>query len=70
MTDDCISGACFDDVIMLYEFDRQLCLLIIDAIERIEVHIRTLMTYHLGHTYGAFGHVDPANFHPGFKHTE
>ena len=59
----------FDDVIRLYEFDRHLRLLIMDAIERIEVHIRTLITYHLGHTYGAFGHTQSSNFHPNFDHS-
>ena len=70
ITESFITGASFDDVIRLYEFDRQLRLLIIDAIERIEVYVRTLITYHLGHAYGAFGHVDAANFHPGFRHAE
>jgi len=70
IADGFIIDACFDDVIRLYEFDRQLRLLILDAIERIEVHVRTLITYHLGHTYGGFGHVDAASFHPRFKHTQ
>ncbi len=61
-------GTDFDQVVRLYEFDRHLRLLVMDAIERIEVHIRTLVTYHLGHRYGAFGHTDPANFHPRFNH--
>ncbi len=68
VTDDLIDATSFDDVINLYEFDRHLRLLIIDAIERIEVYIRTLITYHLGHTYGAFGHTDATNFHPQFRH--
>ncbi len=63
-----LPGTTFDDVVALYEFDRHLRLLVMDAIERIEVHIRTLVTYHLGHQYGAFGHTDPANFHPNFNH--
>lgn len=61
-------GTDFDHVLRLYEFDRHLRLLVMDAIERIEVHVRTLVTYHLGHQYGAFGHTDPANFHPKFNH--
>ena len=67
-TNDFIEGTSFDDVISLYEFDRQLRLLVIDAIERVEVYVRTLITYHLGHTYGAFGHTNSANFHPQFNH--
>ena len=61
-------GTDFDQVVRLYEFDRHLRLLVMDAIERVEVHIRTLVTYHLGHQYGPFGYTDPANFHSGFNH--
>ncbi len=57
ITSNFAEGTSFDDVIKLYEFDRHLRLLILDAIERIEVYIRTLITYHLGHSYGAFGYV-------------
>jgi len=35
-------GTNFDDVLNLYVFDRALRLLILDAIERIEVSVRTL----------------------------
>ncbi len=65
-----IEDTSFDDVINLYVFDRHLRLLVLDTIERIEIYIRTLITYHIGHTYGAFGHVDPANFHPKFDHAQ
>ena len=54
----------FSQVIELYEFDRALCSLVLDAIERIEISFRTQMTYHFGHTHGAFGHTDKNNFHP------
>ncbi len=63
-------GTDFDRVLTLYEFDRHLRLLVMDAIERIEVHVRTLVTYHLGHQYGAFVHTSPANFHPRFNHAD
>ncbi|MFN7098277.1 MAG: Abi family protein, partial [Gammaproteobacteria bacterium] len=56
------------DAIELYEFDRQLRLLVVDAIERIEVMIRTKITYHFGHKYGAFGHTQSTNFHDKFDH--
>jgi len=63
-------GTDFDQVVALYEFDRHLRLLVMDAIERVEVHVRTLVTYHLGHQYGPFGHTDPDNFHPKFDHAK
>lgn len=61
-------GTDFDDVAGLYIFDRKLRLLVLDAIERIEVAVRTAVTYQIGHAYGAFGHADPAHFAPGFDH--
>lgn len=33
-----------------------------------QLAIRTAVTYHLGMTYGAFGHEAPNNFHRGFDH--
>ena len=65
-----VEGASFDDAMMLYDFDRNLRMLVMDAIERIEVQIRTRITYHLGHQYGAFAHNDAANFHSGFNHQQ
>ncbi len=67
-SDQFIPEATFENVLALYEFDRNLRLIIMDAIERIEIHVRTLLTYHLGHTFGAFGHIDKNNFHPKFDH--
>lgn len=62
------AGTDFNDVAGLYIFDRKLRLLVLDAIERIEVAIRTAITYEIAHAYGAFGHTDPANFAPSFEH--
>lgn len=62
------SNASFDEAIRLYEFDRKLRLLVLDAIERVEVSIRTKITYHIGHKYGAFGYLYPSNFHEKFNH--
>lgn len=58
----------FNKIITFYELDHQLRLLVLDAIERVEIAIRTQVTYHLAQAYGAFGHIDPANFHPQFDH--
>jgi len=44
-------GTTFDDVLNLYTFDRELRLLLIDAIERIEVSLRTQMAYQLSHSH-------------------
>ncbi|VEB36517.1 AbiD phage protein-like [Legionella cherrii] len=58
----------FENIIELYEFDRKLRLHIMDALERIEISIRTHITYHLAHHYGAFALEKSENFHNKFEH--
>ena len=60
----------FDDVINLYTFDSRLRLLILEAIEPIEITIRTQLIYYLSHTYGAFGYLGSQNFSNRFKHAK
>lgn len=56
-------GTTFDDVLNLYVFDRELRLLMLDAIERVEVALRTQMAYHLSHRYQtAHPHLDQTIF--------
>jgi abortive infection bacteriophage resistance protein len=64
------AGATFESVLALYEFDRALRLLVMDALERVEVAVRTRVTHQLGMAHGPFGHEAPANFHPQFKHDQ
>lgn len=45
------TGITFNHVLSLYLFDRELRLLVFDAIERIEIAIRTQMIYILAHKY-------------------
>lgn len=53
----------FDDVLNLYIFDRELRLLLLDAIERVEVSLRTQMAYHLSHNHNtAHPHLKPDLF--------
>ncbi|QXF11100.1 Abi family protein [Sphingopyxis terrae] len=53
-------GTSFDTVIALYQFDRRLRLLILDAIERIEVAIRGGWAYALAHQGGPHGYLNAA----------
>ena len=46
-------GTTWDDIYDLYVFDRKLRLLVFDAIERLEVAIRTQIIYQLSHKYGS-----------------
>ena len=43
----------FESVIERYNFDRYLRLLLFDAVERIEIALRTKMIYYLSLSYGA-----------------
>ena len=44
-------GTAFDDVLDLYVFDRALRLLVMDALERVEVAVRAALTDHMSTTY-------------------
>jgi abortive infection bacteriophage resistance protein len=52
----------FEDVLNLYVFDRELRLLLLDAIERIEVSVRTAWTYEFSMNYGSHAHLDSSLF--------
>ena len=52
------SGTNFDQVINLYDFDRELRLLVLDAIERIEVSFRTQFAYFMAHNHGTHSYLD------------
>lgn len=52
-TDIFIKGTTWDNVWNLYKFDRKLRLLVFDAIERIEIALRTQIIYQLSHKYGS-----------------
>jgi abortive infection bacteriophage resistance protein len=59
-------GTTLDQVVALYDFDRQLKLLILDAVERVEIAMRV----RVGHTLGkrdAHAHLDPRHLDPQFS---
>jgi abortive infection bacteriophage resistance protein len=49
-----------------YCFDRRLRVLVLDAIERIEVSARTKLVHHFSHAHGPFGYLDDQNL-PNLK---
>lgn len=63
--DDFIGGSKFEDAVALYIFDKNLRLLALDAMERIERAIRVDVAYLLGQR-DSFAHYDPAQFHGNF----
>ena len=44
----------FEDVVSLYNFDRELRILLFDVIEKIEISLRTKLIYHLSHEFDAW----------------
>jgi abortive infection bacteriophage resistance protein len=63
-------GTKFEDVLDRYVFDRKLRLLIMDAIERIEIAARSLFTNSVATRHGAHWYLNPALFQPNFWHTD
>ena len=62
-------GAAFDDVLDIYIFDRALRLLVMDALERVEVAVRAALTDHMSTTYkNPHWYVDPSYFRDRVNH--
>jgi abortive infection bacteriophage resistance protein len=60
-------GTLFETVWQRYTFDRQLRLLVLDAIERIEIAVRTNLVYNHVHKYGPFGYQSHSTL-PNISH--
>lgn len=63
-------GTSFEQVLDLYIFDRELRLLVLDAIERVEIAMHAQLSYQLGHRYGAHPHLNPALFKQAWDHAK
>ncbi|MDR3228177.1 MAG: Abi family protein [Puniceicoccales bacterium] len=68
-TDQFATGTTLDKVWRHLTFDRRLRCIFLDAIERIEVAVRSRLVFHFVHAHGAFGHLDNKNL-PRFKPDE
>lgn len=55
-------GTDFDNVVSVYVFDRKLRVLLLEAIERVEIAIRTHWAQVLAESYGAHAYLDPSHF--------
>lgn len=62
-----IKGTTFEDVVDLCRFDAQLRDCYSEALEMVELSLRSAIAFHFGKAYGAFGHLDPANFVKAFS---
>jgi len=54
-------GTDFSIIWNTYSFDRQFRLIVLDTVERIEIHLRARLAYELSHAGGPFGFLDPLN---------
>jgi abortive infection bacteriophage resistance protein len=64
-TDNFVPNTQFVDAVELYLFDKKLRLLVVDALERIEVALRVDIAYLLGER-DTFAHHDARQFHRGY----
>lgn len=65
---DFISGTDFEKILNLYIFDRKLRLLVMEAIERIEVALRSYWSYSLAMVGGSHAYINPELFKDSRKH--
>lgn len=64
------AGTHFDQVLDLYIFDRELRLLVIDAIERVEISLRSQWGHILANTHDSHAYLDPSVFRSSAEHAE
>lgn len=58
----------FERIKNIYNFDAELRNLISLVIEKIEVHMRTQLSYYHAHTYGAEGYINSSSFNERHNH--
>ena len=63
-------NSCFENVIARYYFDRQLRLILFDAIEFIEIALRSKLIYHLSQAYGGLWYLNKTLFENADLHTK
>jgi len=63
-----LPGVRFEDIVDLYVFDRKLRLLVIDALEKIEVAIRATISQSMSEKFGPHWYLSEAPFIPTFAY--
>ncbi|MCK5243345.1 Abi family protein [bacterium] len=56
-----LPGTTLEKICRRYTFDRQMRLLVLDGIERVEIAVRTDLVYQFVHQYGPFGYCEAVN---------
>lgn len=64
------NGATFEKVLNLYLFDRELRLIVFDAIERTEIAFRTQLINQYCFAHGAHWYEDPSHFHNNYLYSK
>jgi abortive infection bacteriophage resistance protein len=60
----------FENILDRYVFDRKLRLLVMDAVERIEISVRAALSNAIAARHGAHWYLNPTLFSPGFDHAK
>jgi abortive infection bacteriophage resistance protein len=60
----------FEHVRQAYQFDASLRDLFTEALELVEIDLRTSFAYKFGEIYGSFGYREAQNFSPSFGHND
>lgn len=63
-----LAGARLIDLTRLYDFDRRLRLLVMDALERVEVAVRTCLSNHMAAAHGAHWYLHRSLFQNAYRH--
>lgn len=62
-------GTTFDQILERYTFDRKLRLLVMDAVERIEISVRAAMSDAIAVQHGSHWYMQPGIFETNFNHS-
>jgi abortive infection bacteriophage resistance protein len=68
--DQFLANTTFEQLWQLYEFDRRLRHLVLEAAKRVEISARSRWAYELGHAHGPQAYEDPTLFASGKIHTQ
>lgn len=64
----CQPNVTFEQIQKIYEFDKELRMLILGMIEDIEINLRTQIAYYSAHKYGSDGYMIEKNYNKKHNH--
>jgi len=64
----CFTEISFERIENIYAFDTELRSLVLKTLEKIEIYIRTQLSYYHAHKYGPEGYMDEINFNKRHNH--